>query len=251
MSKLPLLLGFYMPGEAEWAPAWLWAAAAYARNPAISQGSAPQFREWQFYLKLCSQAGTLLHRHCAHVRPSTDCHWEILLWPRSWYRALAASNLRNQSNSAHSKDQRRLSVMPGTPLCREALVWGIHTCVLNSCLWTPAGDLGCGCGNGSGGACAGLGTWSETSAVHGKLTSSASASYPETVIWRGHRLPQTLKMGHYIPSVHPRPSDRATPTPSISPHPLSHTPPTQKANHPQGDHTPSFLGSGDQQNAKG
>lgn len=70
----------------------------------------------------------------------------------------------------------------------EAVMSGIHTCVLNSCLWTPAGDLCCGCGNGSGGVCVGLGTGNETSAVHGKLISSVFASYPETVIWKGTQI---------------------------------------------------------------
>lgn len=202
MSKLPLLLGFYMPGEAEWAPAWLW-AAAYARNPAISQGSAPQFGEWQFslldstlQLGPCSTGSVPMW---GHLQTAAG---EYCFGPGAGTRHVQLLTWETRQTPAHSKDQKRLSVMPRTPLCREALVWGIRTCVLNSCLWTPAGDLGCGCGNGSGGACAGLGTWSETSAGHGKLTSSASASCPETVIWRGHRLPQAPEMGQYIPSVH-------------------------------------------------
>lgn len=119
---------------------------------------------------------------------------------------------------------------------------GIHTCVLNSCLWTPVGDLCYGCGNGSGGACVGLGTGSETSAVHGKLISSVFASYPETVIWRGHRLHQAQDKGQYIGSAYLSPSQTflSNKYPEHQHPPLPATPmPTQKAHHPQGGHLPS------------
>lgn len=86
---------------------------------------------------------------------------------------------------------REVTVRQGVPF-PEALLWGIHTCVLNSCLWSRGGGLGCGCGSGSGGACAGPGSGSATSAAPGKPIGNVSASAPETVICREHRQPQCL-----------------------------------------------------------
>lgn len=87
---------------------------------------------------------------------------------------------------------REVTVRQGLPF-PAALLLGIHTCVLNSCLWSPGGDPCCGCGSGSGGACVGPGSASETSAVPGKLIWSVSASAPETVIWREHTQSQCLR----------------------------------------------------------
>lgn len=172
------------------------------KKPAISHSSALQTREPfpspRFVLS-CWHLTVQLH-YCCYMRPSTTSHWEALLWPRSWYRTLQLLTWEPCCTPAHSEGLGRLTAM--------RRIHRIHTCVLNSYLWTPAGDLCCGCGSGSGGVCVGRGTGSETSAAHGKPTSSVAASYPETVIWRGHTLPQIQEKGQCIGSAHLSPSLR-------------------------------------------
>lgn len=193
--------------------------------------------------RLSSQAGILLYSYCP-----TALMWGQLQTPTGkpcfgpgagtghcscWLAKLAMLLLT-------LKDWRGSLRCQGLPF-PEAVVSGIHTCVLNSCLWTLAGDLCCGCGNGSGGVCVGLGTGNETSAVHGKLISSVFASYPETAIWEGHRLPQTQETGQHIGPAHPNLSLRhssVTNTQSISTHPPTASLTTQRADHPQDGHLP-------------
>lgn len=149
-----------------------------------SRGSALQIREPVLSPGL--SAGILPYSCCPHMRPLGN--------PALAQELAQATTAALESPAMLLLALRagEVTVSQGLPF-PEALLSGIHTCVLNSCLWTPGGDLCCGCGNGSGGACVGRGTGSETSAVPGKLIWSVFASAPETVIWKEQRLSQYLR----------------------------------------------------------
>lgn len=140
-----------------------------------------------FYLRGSPLSWDLaVHSCCPHVRPLRNP-----ALAQELAQATTAA-LQNPATLLLALWAREVTVSQGLPF-PEALLWGIHTCVWSSCLWSPGGDLCCGCGNGSGGACAGPGSASETSAAPGTLIGSVSASAPETATWREHRLPQSLR----------------------------------------------------------
>lgn len=62
------------------------------------------------------------------MRPSTNGHWEILLWPRSWYRTLQLLTWETSHTPAHSKGLGRLTVTPWTPPSRSTRVRNTYLC---------------------------------------------------------------------------------------------------------------------------